>query len=146
MVEGGSVTLTCSSDADPPVLTYRWFNQGSDVELGTGQNYTITNISSQHSGPYYCTAQNQLGQNRSGPSRLHVLCEFSVSCMVLVYSECSVTGLCLVQTLPELHLYLRLSLTDQSRWSVSVTPTLPAPTPGSGRLEGTSGRLEKEPV
>ncbi|KAI4879652.1 hypothetical protein NFI96_026719, partial [Prochilodus magdalenae] len=73
MVEGGSVTLTCSSDANPPVLTYRWFNQGSDVELGTGQNYTITSISSQHSGPYYCTAQNQLGQNRSGPSRLDVL-------------------------------------------------------------------------
>ncbi|KAI4905214.1 hypothetical protein NFI96_008813, partial [Prochilodus magdalenae] len=73
MVEGGSVTLTCSSDANPPVLTYRWFNQGSDVELGTGQNYSITNISSQHSGPYYCTGQNQLGQNRSGPSRLDVL-------------------------------------------------------------------------
>ncbi|KAL6484145.1 hypothetical protein MHYP_G00061900 [Metynnis hypsauchen] len=71
--EGDSVTLTCSSDADPPVLSYSWFNQSSDVELGTGQSYSITNISSQHSGLYYCTAQNQLGQSRSEPSRLDVL-------------------------------------------------------------------------
>ncbi|XP_036428207.1 B-cell receptor CD22-like [Colossoma macropomum] len=72
-VEGDSVTLTCSSDANPPVLSYYWFNQSSDVELGTGQSYSITSISSQHSGLYYCTAHNQLGQSRSGPSRLDVL-------------------------------------------------------------------------
>ncbi|KAL6484149.1 hypothetical protein MHYP_G00061940 [Metynnis hypsauchen] len=72
-VEGDSVTLTCSSEADPPVLSYSWFNQSSDVELGTGQSYSITSISSQHSGLYYCTAQNQLGQSRSEPSRLDVL-------------------------------------------------------------------------
>ncbi|KAL7882317.1 hypothetical protein AOLI_G00091660 [Acnodon oligacanthus] len=71
--EGDSVTLTCNSDANPPVLSYYWFNQSSDVELGTGQIYNITNISSQHSGLYYCAAQNQLGQSRSGPSRLDVL-------------------------------------------------------------------------
>ncbi|XP_036428422.1 B-cell receptor CD22-like [Colossoma macropomum] len=72
-VEGDSVTLTCSSDANPPVLSYYWFNQSSDVVLGTGQNYSITSISSQHSGLYYCTAHNQLGQSSSGPSRLDVL-------------------------------------------------------------------------
>ncbi|XP_036428399.1 sialoadhesin-like [Colossoma macropomum] len=72
-VEGDSVTLTCSSDANPPVLSYYWFNQSSDVELGTGKSYSITSISSQHSGLYYCTAHNQLGQSRSGPSRLDVL-------------------------------------------------------------------------
>ncbi|KAL7865177.1 hypothetical protein SRHO_G00104240 [Serrasalmus rhombeus] len=72
-VEGDSVTLICSSDANPPVLSYSWFNQSSDVELGTGQSYSITSISSQHSGLYYCTARNQLGQSRSGPSRLDVL-------------------------------------------------------------------------
>ncbi|KAL6484143.1 hypothetical protein MHYP_G00061880 [Metynnis hypsauchen] len=64
-VEGDSVTLTCSSDADPPVLSYSWFSQRSDVELGTGQSYSITSISSQHSGLYYCTAQNQLRQSYS---------------------------------------------------------------------------------
>ncbi|XP_049341081.1 sialoadhesin-like [Astyanax mexicanus] len=70
--EGDSVTLTCSSDADPPVLTFYWFKQSVNESLGTGQNYSITNISSQHSGLYYCTALNQLGQHSSAPARLDV--------------------------------------------------------------------------
>uniref|UniRef100_A0A3B4DQ37 Ig-like domain-containing protein n=1 Tax=Pygocentrus nattereri TaxID=42514 RepID=A0A3B4DQ37_PYGNA len=76
VVEGESVTLSCSSDSNPPVLIYSWFKQraASDAPLTTGQNYTITNISSQHSGLYYCTAQNQLGQHSSTPTRLDVLC------------------------------------------------------------------------
>ncbi|XP_036420948.1 sialic acid-binding Ig-like lectin 12 [Colossoma macropomum] len=74
-VEGDSVTLSCISDANPPVLIYSWFNQraAADAPLTTGQNYTITNISSQHSGLYYCTAHNQLGQQSSTPTRLNVL-------------------------------------------------------------------------
>ncbi|KAL7833922.1 hypothetical protein AOLI_G00288820 [Acnodon oligacanthus] len=74
-MEGDSVTLSCSSDANPPVLIYSWFKQraAEDAPLTTGQNYTITNISSQHSGLYYCTAQNQLGQHSSTPTRLNVL-------------------------------------------------------------------------
>ncbi|KAF4093289.1 hypothetical protein AMELA_G00000540 [Ameiurus melas] len=74
-VEGDSVTLSCSSDANPPVLTYSWFKQraAADTLLTTGQNYSISNISSQHSGLYYCTAHNQLGQHTSAPTHLDVL-------------------------------------------------------------------------
>ncbi|KAF4093286.1 hypothetical protein AMELA_G00000510, partial [Ameiurus melas] len=74
-VEGDSVTLSCSSDANPPVLTYSWFKQraAADTLLTTGQNYSISTISSQHSGLYYCTAQNQLGQHKSTPTLLDVL-------------------------------------------------------------------------
>ncbi|KAM9495004.1 sialoadhesin-like [Clarias gariepinus] len=74
-VEGDSVTLSCSSDANPPVLTYTWFKQraAADTLLTTGQNYSISNISSQHSGLYYCTAHNQLGQHNSTPTLLDVL-------------------------------------------------------------------------
>ncbi|XP_076875680.1 B-cell receptor CD22-like [Brachyhypopomus gauderio] len=74
-VEGDSVTLTCSSDANPPVLTYSWFRQraAADTLLGTGQNYSITTISSQHSGLYYCTAHNLLGQHNSTTVLLDVL-------------------------------------------------------------------------
>ncbi|KAF5889551.1 B-cell receptor CD22-like, partial [Clarias magur] len=74
-VEGDSVTLSCSSDANPPVLTYSWFKQraAADTLMKTGQNYSISNISSQHSGLYYCTAHNQLGQQDSTPSHLDVL-------------------------------------------------------------------------
>ncbi|KAK2819569.1 hypothetical protein Q7C36_021215 [Tachysurus vachellii] len=75
-VEGDSVTLSCSSDANPPVLTYSWFKQSSaaDTLLITGQNYSISNISSQHTGLYYCTAHNQLGHHNSTPTYLDVLC------------------------------------------------------------------------
>ncbi|MCI4393343.1 hypothetical protein PGIGA_G00156430 [Pangasianodon gigas] len=74
-VEGDSVTLSCSSDANPPVLTYTWFKQRADADtlLTTGQNYSISSISSEHSGLYYCTARNQLGQHNSTPTRLDVL-------------------------------------------------------------------------
>ncbi|KAF5889563.1 B-cell receptor CD22-like, partial [Clarias magur] len=74
-VEGDSVTLSCSSDANPPVLTYSWFKQraAADTLLTTGQNYSISNISSQHSGLYYCTAHNHLGQHNSTPTELDVL-------------------------------------------------------------------------
>uniref|UniRef100_W5K793 Ig-like domain-containing protein n=1 Tax=Astyanax mexicanus TaxID=7994 RepID=W5K793_ASTMX len=75
IVEGDSVTLSCSSDADPPVLSYSWFNQREPAEtpLTTDQNYSITSISSQNSGFYYCTACNRLGQHNSTPIHLNVL-------------------------------------------------------------------------
>ncbi|XP_072526983.1 sialoadhesin-like [Salminus brasiliensis] len=75
--EGESVTLSCSSDADPPVLSYSWFKQraAADTPLITGQNYSITNISSQHSGLYYCTAHNQLEHHSSTPFHLDVKAE-----------------------------------------------------------------------
>ncbi|XP_058237417.1 B-cell receptor CD22-like [Hemibagrus wyckioides] len=74
-VEGDSVTLSCSSDANPPVLTYSWFKQSAaaDTLLTTGQNYSISNISSQDSGLYYCTAHHQLGNHTSTPTHLDVL-------------------------------------------------------------------------
>ncbi|XP_058237944.1 B-cell receptor CD22-like, partial [Hemibagrus wyckioides] len=76
-VEGDSVTLSCSSDANPPVLTYSWFKQSAaaDTLLTTGQNYSISNISSQDSGLYYCTAHHQLGNHTSTPTLLDVLAE-----------------------------------------------------------------------
>ncbi|XP_060767339.1 hemicentin-1-like isoform X2 [Neoarius graeffei] len=74
-VEGDSVTLSCSSDANPPALNYSWFkqNETADTLLTTGQNYSISNISSQDSGLYYCTAHNQLGHGNSTPTHLDVL-------------------------------------------------------------------------
>ncbi|KAI1894910.1 hypothetical protein AGOR_G00120630 [Albula goreensis] len=61
--EGSSVTLTCSSDANPPVQRYTWFKKtgSGSSERGTGESYTFTNISSEDSGQYYCEAQNQHG-------------------------------------------------------------------------------------
>ncbi|MBN3307231.1 TUTL protein, partial [Amia calva] len=67
IVEGSSVTLTCSSNANPPEQNYTWFKtNGSAVwEKGSGQSFTITNISPGDSGQYYCEAHNKHGAHNS---------------------------------------------------------------------------------
>uniref|UniRef100_A0A3B1JGL5 Ig-like domain-containing protein n=1 Tax=Astyanax mexicanus TaxID=7994 RepID=A0A3B1JGL5_ASTMX len=72
IVEGSSVTLTCSSDGDPPVENYTWFKGSSSV--GTGGTYSIPNISSEDSGEYTCQSRNELGERRSTAVSLNVLC------------------------------------------------------------------------
>ncbi|XP_059901308.1 sialoadhesin-like [Gadus macrocephalus] len=62
--EGSSVTLSCSSDANP-AATYTWFKEHEDSVKETGQNYTITNITSEHEGNYYCQAHNAIGHHDS---------------------------------------------------------------------------------
>uniref|UniRef100_A0AAY5EP51 Ig-like domain-containing protein n=1 Tax=Electrophorus electricus TaxID=8005 RepID=A0AAY5EP51_ELEEL len=61
IVEGSSVTLTCSSDANPPVQNYTWFIEGGTSPVGSGQTYRIVNITAEHTGLYYCVAQNEHG-------------------------------------------------------------------------------------
>ncbi|XP_035282901.1 B-cell receptor CD22 isoform X3 [Anguilla anguilla] len=68
IVEGSSVTLTCSSDANPPVQNYTWFkkNDTGSWQAGSGQSFNFSNFGSWNRGQYYCEAQNRLGaQNAS---------------------------------------------------------------------------------
>ncbi|XP_026066171.1 B-cell receptor CD22-like [Carassius auratus] len=66
VMEGHSVTLICSSDANPAV-NYIWYR---DTErhlnpVQTGPNLTINNTNLTHSGRYYCTAENKHGTQNS---------------------------------------------------------------------------------
>ncbi|KAM6910534.1 B-cell receptor CD22-like [Xenentodon cancila] len=63
--ENTNVTLTCSSDANPPVTSYTWYRAGGDQEtvIGTGQNLTIT--ASTVNRFFFCKAGNDLGDGRS---------------------------------------------------------------------------------
>ncbi|XP_042559400.1 B-cell receptor CD22-like [Clupea harengus] len=77
-VEGNSVTLTCSSDANPPAQTYTWYKESRDQSspVGSSQNISFASISSEQSGLYYCEAGNEIGQNRSPVVQISVACKF----------------------------------------------------------------------
>ncbi|XP_029283165.1 B-cell receptor CD22-like isoform X2 [Cottoperca gobio] len=62
--EGSSVTLSCSSDANP-AANYTWYKEDEDSPKASGQNFTITDFRSEHSGNYYCEAQNSRGRRDS---------------------------------------------------------------------------------
>ncbi|XP_076135389.1 cell adhesion molecule CEACAM2-like [Alosa pseudoharengus] len=70
--EGSSVTLTCSSDANPPVENYTWFKVNESTPVGSGQQYNITNIRSEDGGQYYCEGQNSVGLSKSPEVYLEV--------------------------------------------------------------------------
>ncbi|CAK6984198.1 B-cell receptor CD22-like, partial [Scomber scombrus] len=67
IVEGSSVTLTCSSDANP-AAKYTWYKENVNPDLQTlskEPQLVFSSIQSSDSGEYYCTAENQLGKRTS---------------------------------------------------------------------------------
>uniref|UniRef100_A0A671NKR7 B-cell receptor CD22 n=1 Tax=Sinocyclocheilus anshuiensis TaxID=1608454 RepID=A0A671NKR7_9TELE len=60
IVEGDSVTLICSSDANPPALNFSWFKENQSSAVGSGQSFSAL-----QSGRFYCEAHNQHGSQRS---------------------------------------------------------------------------------
>ncbi|XP_029989714.1 basement membrane-specific heparan sulfate proteoglycan core protein-like [Sphaeramia orbicularis] len=64
IVEGSSVTLTCSGDANP-AARYTWYKEDEDSPVVSGQVHTIAEFGQEHSGNYYCEAENSRGHNRS---------------------------------------------------------------------------------
>ncbi|XP_061113377.1 carcinoembryonic antigen-related cell adhesion molecule 5-like [Conger conger] len=75
VLEGSSVTLTCSSEASPPVQNYTWYRvNGTEMNtVGTGQNLTFNVTESSGSEQYYCEAQNEHGKENSTTVLLNVI-------------------------------------------------------------------------
>ncbi|RVE76691.1 hypothetical protein OJAV_G00011150 [Oryzias javanicus] len=69
ILEGSSVTLTCSSDANP-AANYTWFKEDEDSPKASGSNWTISDFRAELSGFYYCEAENRRGQNKSSLHRI----------------------------------------------------------------------------
>ncbi|XP_041788973.1 sialoadhesin-like [Chelmon rostratus] len=69
IVEGSSVNLSCSSDANP-AANYTWYKENEDSPKASGEIFTITDFRAEHSGNYYCEAQNRRGHHNS---TLHLL-------------------------------------------------------------------------
>ncbi|KAL2086721.1 hypothetical protein ACEWY4_017780 [Coilia grayii] len=74
IAEGDSVTLACSSDANPPTNNYTWYKRtgNESVQVGAGPNYTITNVTPEHSVRYYCRAENDIGHSYTDVTPLKV--------------------------------------------------------------------------
>ncbi|KAK6469803.1 B-cell receptor CD22-like [Huso huso] len=73
IVEGSSVTLTCTSNANPPVSSYTWFkNQSNVMKSGSEQNLIFANISLCDSGEYYCESSNEIGRQISPAVQIRV--------------------------------------------------------------------------
>ncbi|XP_071384165.1 B-cell receptor CD22-like [Centroberyx affinis] len=64
IVQGSSVTLTCSSDANP-AATYTWYKENRTLHEGPEESYNFTSISSEDSGTYHCQSENQYRQLNS---------------------------------------------------------------------------------
>uniref|UniRef100_A0A3P9N691 Ig-like domain-containing protein n=1 Tax=Poecilia reticulata TaxID=8081 RepID=A0A3P9N691_POERE len=62
--EGSSVTLTCSSDANP-AASYSWYKEDEEAPRASGQNFIITDVGPEHSGNYSCRAENTRGRQSS---------------------------------------------------------------------------------
>ncbi|XP_056312381.1 B-cell receptor CD22 [Danio aesculapii] len=82
IVSGDSVTLSCSSDSNPPAVDFSWFKENQSSVVGSGQSFSISSFNSSHSGRYYCEAENKYGSQRS--ESVSVTVEESSSSWVLI--------------------------------------------------------------
>ncbi len=76
IVEGSSVTLTCSTDANP-AADYSWYKNNNSVHkhLSEEAQLVFSSIQSSDSGEYYCTAENELGRRTSEFISIDVKCK-----------------------------------------------------------------------
>ncbi|XDV16297.1 hypothetical protein PO909_016076 [Leuciscus waleckii] len=71
IVEGDSVTLNCISDSNPPA-EISWIKGGRNI-LQSGETYSITNIKSEASGDYHCSARNKHGSQTSAAVNMNIM-------------------------------------------------------------------------
>uniref|UniRef100_A0A3P9CCG1 Ig-like domain-containing protein n=1 Tax=Maylandia zebra TaxID=106582 RepID=A0A3P9CCG1_9CICH len=85
IVEGSSVTLTCSSDANP-AANYTWYKNNDRKPLSESFQLGFSSIQSSDSGVYYCKARNKLGMKTSRNKLLDVKCKSSFSLIIILMS------------------------------------------------------------
>ncbi|KAJ8362495.1 hypothetical protein AAFF_G00372010 [Aldrovandia affinis] len=131
IVEGGSVTLTCSSNANPPVQRYTWFKKSRAITSwrGSEQSYTIKDIKPSDSGEYYCEAVNGVGRGWSSHIPLNVQyapksTSVSVSPSGEIVEGGSVTLTCSSNANPPVHRYTWFKKNDTGVWQTGSGQSL----------------------
>uniref|UniRef100_A0A3Q3FEW4 Ig-like domain-containing protein n=1 Tax=Labrus bergylta TaxID=56723 RepID=A0A3Q3FEW4_9LABR len=77
IVEGSSVTLTCSSDANP-APEYTWFKENNNQPLSREAQLVFSSIKSSDSGEYLCKAENDLGKPTYKWISIDVKCDITI--------------------------------------------------------------------
>ncbi|XP_045898907.1 B-cell receptor CD22-like, partial [Micropterus dolomieu] len=119
IVEGSSVTLTCSSDANP-AANYTWYKENEDSSKASGQNFTITEFRAEHSGKYYCEAENRRGRHNS---TLHLVVVAGNSTIIMNIIRLTLVVLMLIPLL-----LLNLWTREKKTLSSSTEPNEPVET------------------
>ncbi|XP_035993546.1 B-cell receptor CD22 isoform X2 [Fundulus heteroclitus] len=76
IVEGSSVNLTCSSDANP-AASYSWYKEDEEQSISDEAQLTLSSIQASDSGQYRCVASNRLGRKMCQYERIRVKPQFS---------------------------------------------------------------------
>ncbi|XP_041728568.1 B-cell receptor CD22-like isoform X2 [Coregonus clupeaformis] len=110
VVEGSSVTLTCSSNAYPAVKSYTWYRVNEDQVAPVKATRVLNVQVSQDNTQFYCEARNELGLQKSAVVQLGVPYKprntsVSVSPSSLVVEGSSVTLTCSSNANPAVKTY-----------------------------------------
>nr|XP_040021254.1 B-cell receptor CD22-like isoform X1 [Gasterosteus aculeatus aculeatus] len=92
VLEDSSVTLTCSSTANPAVKNYTWYRADGEQETFIGTGRVLTIKASKEDNPFLCTAHNDVGVGRSNNTHIDVQClDRGSSCGVLLSAVAGVS-------------------------------------------------------
>ncbi|XP_045886854.1 B-cell receptor CD22-like [Micropterus dolomieu] len=58
-------SVSLNSSTEILEANYTWYKENEDSPKASGQNFTITDLRAEHSGNYYCEAQNRRGRHNS---------------------------------------------------------------------------------
>ncbi|XP_051241620.1 B-cell receptor CD22-like isoform X2 [Dicentrarchus labrax] len=122
IVDNSSVTLTCSSDANP-AANYTWYKKNGDPDLhplSKEPQLVFRSIQSSDSGEYYCTAENELGRRTSQYISINV--KWNSTVMI------NIIRLTLVVVMPIPLLLLCLWMRKKKTLSSSTEPNEPTET------------------
>jgi hypothetical protein len=79
VLEGSSVSLTCSSNANPAVKNYTWYRVNGDHVTQIANERELKTEASIDNHQFYCEARNDHGTKNSSIILLNVLCKYNIT-------------------------------------------------------------------
>ena len=79
-LEGSTVTLTCSSEANPAVTKYTWYrvSGGQVTSLTEGGTNSLSIKASQENSSFFCQVRNDHGTENSTVYQIDIQCMYTI--------------------------------------------------------------------